>query len=76
MRDLLLGQRRAELLHFRRRNLFRPPLVVVLGEELHAVAADGMGGFDGLIIAASNRQVRTEQWHFNFTLATIGQECF
>ena len=38
-------------------------LTVVLGKQLHAVAARFLGGFDRFVVSAGNRHVPTENGH-------------
>jgi hypothetical protein len=43
--------------------LLGTPLVVVLGENLHAVATGAVRDFDGSVIAAGDRLVGAEKGH-------------
>lgn len=42
------------------REIFGPPLIVVLGEHLHAVALAGLGRFDRFVVAAGNGHVSAD----------------
>ena len=42
---------------------FGPPLVVVLREELDAVAFEAVGDFDGFVVSAGDGLVGTEDGH-------------
>jgi len=57
------SERLLELLSFLRRDRFRPPLVVVLGEKLHYVAAAAAGLFHRFEVTAGDRHVGAEQGH-------------
>ena len=61
--DLQLAQPGLKLRGVVRGQRLGPPLVVVLGEELHAIAATGRRGLDRLVISAGNRLVGTENGH-------------
>src|ERR1700730_119488 len=43
----------------------RAPLVVILGEELDAIAADELAAIGGFVVAAGNRHVGAQDGHFN-----------
>ncbi len=49
--------------HVLGRQEFAFPLVVVLGEDLHAIHLERGRGFDGLGVTAGDRQMRSEQRH-------------
>ena len=63
MLDLAISKRRLEARRLILRDRLGPPLVVVLGEELHAVAAATMRSLDRLVIPASNRHVSAKNSH-------------
>ena len=61
--DTLTGEGLAEAGDVVVRDLLGPPLVVVLGEQLDAIAADAAGDFGRLVIPAGDRLVSTENGH-------------
>lgn len=58
--DSQFGERALKAAHIVVGQLLGPPLVVVLGEQLDAIAAGGLGNLDGLVIAAGNRHVSSQ----------------
>lgn len=61
--DHELSQRAAKSLDVVGCDRLRPPLVVVLGEELDAIAAAAMGNLDGLVVAAGHRHMSAKNGH-------------
>ena len=63
VRDAMLVECRSKLGDVVVGDRLGPPLVVVLGEKLHAIAARLVGSVDRLVITARHRHVCTENCH-------------
>ena len=63
MGDSELAERRLKARRFGLRDRFGPPLIVVLREQLDALAAAVAGGLDGLVVAPRDRLMGAEDGH-------------